>query len=147
VSSDEPGGIPLEPVEPEATRGGESVLVVDDEPAVRSLVARVLRGAGYDVLEAEDATRAAERAAAHGRPIDVLLTDMVMPGTSGHDLARLLGADRPAMRVILMSGYTESEVVRQGVRDRNIAFLAKPFLPRDLLALVQRVLTGARPPA
>jgi CheY-like chemotaxis protein len=120
--------------------GGETVLVVEDEDAVRSLVARVLRSRGYRVLEAASGTLALAVVDAHIGAIDLILTDVIMPGMSGPELVRRLIAERPALRVIYMSGYTQDEVLHHGVRQDTASFLEKPMTPGGLAAKVREVL-------
>ncbi len=121
--------------------GSETILVVEDEPVLRNLVRRLLGRSGYNVLVAADADEAIEASDAHSSPIDLLLTDVVMPGRmNGRDLARLLSSRRPQMRVLYMSGYAENAIVHHGVLDPAVAFLPKPFNPSTLIAKVQSVL-------
>ncbi len=121
-------------------RGTETVLVAEDEPAVRALTCRVLRGCGYAVLEAGGAGEAARAAGAHPGPIHLLVTDVVMPGVGGRQLAELLRADRPGLRVLYLSGYTDDAVVRHGVYHDRVHFLPKPFAPAELARKVREVL-------
>lgn len=121
-------------------RGSETILVVEDEDAVRSLVRRVLESQGYTVLTAsagEEATCLCEQ---REGAIDLLLTDVVMPGLSGRKLADHLGLSRPGMKVLYMSGYSDNAIVHQGVLDPNTAFLQKPFTPDSILRKVREVL-------
>ncbi|HEU5098954.1 MAG TPA: response regulator [Roseiflexaceae bacterium] len=121
-------------------RGHETVLLVEDEVDVRQFAARVLRGLGYTVVEAANSTEALERALQ--RPIQLLVTDMVMPGLSGSELAaQLLGRD-PDLKAIYMSGYTADRVVRDGWAEVGVAFLSKPFSGADLAQLVRATLDG-----
>ncbi len=130
---------------PEAAPGSETVLVVEDEPVLRNLVRRVLARSGYEVLTAANADEAIHVADAHPAPIHLMVTDVVMPGAmNGRDLGRYLGARRPQMRVLYMSGYAENAIVHQGVLDRDVAFLPKPFSPSNLIDKVRAVL--AAPP-
>jgi CheY-like chemotaxis protein len=130
---------------PEAAPGSETVLVVEDEPVLRNLVRRVLARGGYDVLTASNADEAIRVADAHPTPIHLMVTDVVMPGAmNGRDLGRYLAARRPQMRVLYMSGYAENAIVHQGVLDRDVAFLPKPFSPSNLIDKVRAVL--AAPP-
>ena len=119
-------------------RGSETVMVVEDDPGVRELVRLMLEANGYAVLTAADAGEAAGLCAAHA--IDLLLTDVVMPGVNGSDLARRLTALAPAMRVLFMSGYSDEAVHRHGELSGSEAFLEKPFTERGLTRKVREVL-------
>jgi signal transduction histidine kinase/CheY-like chemotaxis protein len=123
-------------------RGAERVLVVEDEPSVREVTVRSLRRAGYRVVEAGDAAAALAAAAASEEPIHLLVTDVVMPGMSGRDLAEALSRVRPALRVLYVSGYSHETIAHRGVLDEGIEFLQKPFTPASLLARVRQVLDG-----
>ena len=125
------------------TRGTETVLVVEDVTAVRAVTREMLRRHGYQVLEAADGSAALQVAAAHGAPIHLLLTDVVMPDVNGPDLANRLTAVRPEMKVLFMSGYTDDAVVRHGILSEGIAYLQKPFTPRVLAGKVRSVLGGS----
>ena len=114
-----------------APRGLETLLIVEDEPAVRNLVASALRHDGYHLLLATSAEEALKLADAHEGPLDLLLTDAVMPGKSGIELANALVARRPGLPVIVMSGYTEETLI-VGALSEPIALLQKPFTPREL---------------
>jgi CheY-like chemotaxis protein len=115
------------------------VLLVENEPAVRALAAGVLRRRGLTVLEAPNAKAALQLAEEHQR-IDLMLTDIVMPGTTGRDLAQRLRASRPAMKVIYMSGYLD-ESARQAALHDGIPFVQKPFTTHALLKIVTDTLT------
>jgi two-component system cell cycle sensor histidine kinase/response regulator CckA len=121
-----------------------TVLVVEDEDAVRAVVCRTLDREGYAILDAPNAEVALERAAEFDGEIDLLLTDVVMPGMAGSELSQLLEARRPGLRVLYMSGHTEDEIVRRGINRENVAFLQKPFSPQDLSARVARLLASPR---
>jgi PAS domain S-box-containing protein len=123
-------------------RGSETVLLVEDEPAVRSLTARILRSGGYQVLEAVDGADAL-RPDIEGAEVDLMLTDLVMPGMSGKDLADEMARRRPGLRLLFMSGYTDDIVLRHGVLERRIAFLEKPFSSTALLETVRDTLDAA----
>jgi CheY-like chemotaxis protein len=123
-----------------AADGTRTVLLVEDEDAVRGLARRVLERRGYRVLEAASAPEALERAAAEDGVIDLLLTDVVMPGPSGRDLAERVLQIRPSTRVLYMSGYTEDEIIRRGVLGEGTAFLEKPFTPDALERKIREVL-------
>jgi CheY-like chemotaxis protein len=118
----------------------ETVLLVEDEPMVRRMVREVLRVEGYTVLEAiqgDDALRVCQQ---EGPVIDLLLTDVMMPGMSGRELVERAAVLRPGMKVLFMSGYTDDAVVRHGVSDAEIAFIQKPFKPAELTQKVREVL-------
>jgi signal transduction histidine kinase len=119
---------------------GETVLVVEDEPAVRNATRRILQGAGYRVLEAADGQQAL--AEWSDGAVDLLLTDVVMPGgLSGRELADRLQGQRPGLRVLFMSGYTADTIATRGVLDPGIAVIHKPFTSAELLAKVREVLS------
>ena len=123
---------------------GETVLVVEDESAVRELAARILFGHGYAVMQAGDAEEAVALANGDADPPDVLLTDVVMPGVSGPALAERLRAEHPRLAVLYMSGYTADFVARQDLVGEDVALIEKPFDAQALLRSVQDVLYGAR---
>jgi two-component system cell cycle sensor histidine kinase/response regulator CckA len=120
------------------------LLLVEDEAPLRALAAKVLRGVGYEVLVAGGAIEALELAAAHAGVIDLLVTDIVMPGQNGRLLADALGGARPGLKVLFMSGHTDDVILRHGIEHEKVAFLQKPFTPERLLAHVQAALSGAR---
>ncbi len=120
-------------------KGEETLLIVEDEPSVRNLVASALRHDGYRLLIASSAEEALTVADAHDGPIDLLLTDAMMPGKSGVELAGLMAARRPGIPVIVMSGYTEETLDVPG-RRAPIALLRKPFTPRELRRRIREVL-------
>ncbi|MEJ2184920.1 MAG: GAF domain-containing protein [Gemmatimonadota bacterium] len=121
-----------------------TVLVVEDEDAVRAVVCRTLDREGYTVMDAPNGEEALERAAAFDGEIDLLVTDVVMPGMAGSELSQVLEAQRPGLRVLYMSGHTEDEIVRRGIDRENVEFLQKPFSPRDLSTRVARLLASPR---
>jgi signal transduction histidine kinase len=125
----------------EGVRGGtETILLVEDDEAVRALSRTVLRRAGYHVLEAESGDDALGVCAGNAAAIDLLLTDVVMPRMSGPQLAERVKATRPGMKVLFMSGYTESSVGNDGAPESRAAFLAKPIVPASLRTRVREVL-------
>ena len=137
----------IEPLQPVAARhsGSETILLVEDERAVRELVVSTLERYGYTVLAAGDAAEATQLAQQHERRIHLLLTDVVMPKVSGRQLVERLTPLRPEMKVLYMSGYTDDAIVRHGVLDPGTAFLQKPFNAADLTRRVLQVLnTGMR---
>jgi CheY-like chemotaxis protein len=119
---------------------GETVLVAEDQDDVRDLTKRVLEREGYVVLAAASGGDALELAAHYAGPIHLLLTDVVMPGLSGREVAERLSAARPGVCVLFMSGYTDNVIAQRGVLDPGIAFLSKPFTPETLAAKVRDVL-------
>ncbi|MHB8763734.1 MAG: PAS domain S-box protein [Deferrisomatales bacterium] len=125
---------------PPAAAGTETVLVAEDEHPVRGVVRRILEGAGYRVLDAATPAEAQALSRSHPGPIHLLLTDVVMPGLNGRELADRIVAARPRIRVLFVSGHTEDEVVRRGVVEDEVAFLAKPFSGAALLRKVRQVL-------
>jgi two-component system, cell cycle sensor histidine kinase and response regulator CckA len=137
---EEPSPRPQEARPAGATRGNESVLLVEDELAVRTLVRRVLDRAGYRVIEAASGPEALDRLAERAGALDLLLTDVVMPGMSGAELADHIAERHPEARVLYMSGYTDEAIGRHGVLDADVAFLGKPFSPDLLLQKVREVL-------
>ncbi len=128
-----------EEVETESLRGSETILIVEDDEGVRGLARLVLRDAGYRVLEAGNGLEAIQISQQHEGPIHLMLSDVVMPQMSGSDLARRIARLRPDMKVILMSGYTETAIMNQGIAESE-AFLPKPFSPHSLTRKVREVL-------
>ena len=120
--------------------GGETLLVVEDEPLVRALAAQVLERQGYRVLPACDGGEALLQCEIHREEIHLVLSDVVMPGMSGRQLAGRLGRVRPGLRVVYMSGYTEEAFVHHGVLEAGTRLLEKPFTPEALLDFVRRAL-------
>ena len=136
----------IAPPAPEASKprdrerqGHETLLIVEDEPSVRNMVASALRHDGYRLLIASSAEEALTTADAHDGPIDLLLTDAMMPGKSGVELANLMAVRRPATPVIVMSGYTDETLDVPGMTE-PIALLQKPFTPRELRRRIREVL-------
>ena len=125
-----------------------TVLLVDDNGAVRACLRDALEVAGFAVLEAADATAALTIAATARRPIEILLTDVLMPGIDGTELARRVQRLRPETGVLYMSGCSEAELAARGLLVDGTAFLAKPFGPNVLLDRLRNVArTGSRPQA
>ncbi len=116
--------------------GGETVLLVEDEKSVRRMTKMVLEHYGYHVLEAVDGKDAVALSDGHDGPIDLLVTDLVMPQMSGRSVAERVARDRPALSVLFMSGYSEDDFVRAGVAGRRVDFLPKPF---DINRLMEKV--------
>jgi len=128
---------------PLGVRGTETILLVEDEEAVRELIRTVLTQHGYDVLAASDPQQAEEIVADTQREIHMLLTDVVMPGMSGRQLAARVTARRPGIRVLFMSGYTDNVITNGGMLEKGLAFLQKPFTPATLMDRVRGVLNQA----
>jgi CheY-like chemotaxis protein len=127
--------------------GTETILLAEDQDAVRTFARHVLLAGGYTVLEARDGMEALGLARRHPGPIHLLLTDVVMPQMSGRQLAELLTRDRPELRVLFMSGHADEAITRYGVPEAGGAFLQKPFNPVRLARKVREVLdtnTAAR---
>ena len=120
-------------------RGNETILVAEDEPAVRRLVDRVLRGAGYRVVTANNGNEALELAGALAR-IDLLFTDMVMPGIGGAELAATLEATHPEMRVLYASGYTDDTLLRGDVAAASVRYMQKPYSADAVLTRIREIL-------
>ena len=118
----------------------ETVLVVDDEAGIRALIVKILRRERYRVLEAGSAEEAIATAAGHGGPIDLLLTDVMLPGRSGRQLANQLLETLPALRVLYISGFTDDESVRAGAVPQGARFLQKPFTLAALVGIVREAL-------
>ncbi len=123
-------------------RGGETVLVVEDDEIVRKLVSSVLTRHGHTVLLAESAEEALRLAAGHEGKIDIMVADVIMPGMNGPELAEEIAAQRPDMPVLFVSGYAESAIMHEGVLDEGIHFMQKPFGPEKLLRRIRSVLDG-----
>jgi DNA-binding response OmpR family regulator len=117
------------------------ILVVDDESAVRRIVRRILSAPPFEVLDADGVQPALDLASQMSDPVDLLLTDVVMPGGTGASLADALRAKWAGLRVLFMSGYTRDAMAMQGVAAEE-AFLAKPFTPETLRDGVRRALDG-----
>ncbi|HYR69498.1 MAG TPA: ATP-binding protein, partial [Candidatus Dormibacteraeota bacterium] len=122
--------------------GSETILLVEDEAGVRSVARELLEMKGYKVLEAEDGASGLELALTYPGTLHLLLSDVVMPGMSGRDLAERLSVERPGIRVLFISGFTDDTMVRRGVRDAKVAFLQKPFTLENLAQKVREVLDG-----
>ncbi len=131
-----PSGPKRRPVQP----GTEQVLLVEDEEMVRSLTGRALREYGYKVLEARGGEEALRLFKAGAERIDMVVTDVAMPGMGGRELARRLRAEAPELPILFISGYTGDDVVERGLLAAGAPFLSKPFTPDALAAAVRRLL-------
>jgi CheY-like chemotaxis protein len=133
--------------EPGRLLGSETVLVVEDEEAVRNLTCHALRKYGYGVVEAANGGEALLACEEHPDPIPLMITDVVMPHMSGRDLAARLHQLHPEMQVLFMSGYTDDAIVRHGLLDAAVSFIQKPFTPSGLVEKVRQMLDRkAAPP-
>ena len=130
--------------DPASAPGGETVLLVEDEDAVRALAREVLRRHGYLVLEARHGVDALRVAEGHGAVIHLLITDVVMPQMSGRELAERLHLVRPATRTLFMSGYTDHALLPEDLTP-GAEFLQKPFTPEVFAQKVRRLLDAERP--
>jgi two-component system, cell cycle sensor histidine kinase and response regulator CckA len=129
----------VEPIRAQWSRGTETVLLVEDAPMIRRLAREIMTRAGYSVIEAGDGDQAL-RLAAKQPTIDVLLTDLIMPGPSGVELSHRLKTSRNDLRVLFMSGYTDNAIVRSGMLGDGASFLQKPFTPEELLRKLRSVI-------
>lgn len=123
----------------ETQKGRETILLVEDEPMVRKLVKQVLEMSGYRVLEAAEGRQALEQCARYEGPIHLLLTDVVLPGINGRELAESVAELRPGVRVLWMTGYTDDHVLKRGIPP-GADLLHKPFNPLDLTERVRALL-------
>lgn len=123
-----------------APRGTETVLIVEDEEGVRCIVQRILRAGGYTVLTASSGDEATQIASEYAHPIDLLISDVVMPVSGGRNVAERVTAVKPGIRVLFVSGYTDDAVVRHGILLDEVNFLQKPFSSTELAFKVREVL-------
>ena len=123
--------------------GTETILLTEDAPALRAAAHQILERYGYTVLDAPSSSAALDLARSRTEPIHLLLTDVVMPGMSGRELAEQFTARRPDVKVLYMSGYTDDAVVRHGVLRPGVAYLQKPFTPDGLARKIREVLDAA----
>jgi two-component system cell cycle sensor histidine kinase/response regulator CckA len=126
-------------------KGSETILLVEDDEAVRELAEMVLQSYGYNVLVAEEPTHAQKLSDTPGHNIALVLTDVVMPAISGRELVRRLTGKHPHLRVLYMSGYTDNVITSGGVLEPGLAFLQKPFTPASLASKVREVLDAPAP--
>jgi DNA-binding NtrC family response regulator len=115
----------------------ETILLVEDDSAVRQVAKRILRAEGYDVLEARDGEDALALSTLHAGTIDAVITDAVMPGITGAELLDRICAQRPGCKAILMSGYTNDEMTRRGISSSEVTFVQKPFSIEDFARIVR----------
>ena len=141
---DRPAAIEAEAPRRVVARGSETILVVEDDEMVRHLVRETLDRAGYHVLDASGSLDARRIADAYRGQIHLLITDVVMPKISGRELAVQLTDRRPDLKVLYMSGYTDSAIVNAGLLHKEVAFVQKPFTPATFTQKVREVLEGGR---
>jgi PAS domain S-box-containing protein len=134
---------PISKIRPLPT-GNETLLLVEDDNAVRTIALHILRSCGYTLLEASNGFEAIKIVQKHVGPIDLVVSDVVMPHLSGRQLAERLEAIRPGLKILFVSGYTDDSVVRHGVIADDVAFLQKPFTPTMLAQKVREVLDDAK---
>ncbi len=118
------------------------LLIVEDDPGVRSLAVKILWGHGYTVIESADAANALNKAEINETPIHLVLTDVVMPGMKGPELYEKIRILHPEAAVLYMSGYTDNMIVHHGILDEGISYLQKPFTARSLADKCRKVLRG-----
>jgi DNA-binding response OmpR family regulator len=129
---------PLKPAQP----GGGTVLLVEDDEQLRRLTHRALAAQGYTVLEADGGTTALDIARRHKGPIELLLTDVIMPDTNGRKLADMLRPSRPGLRVLYMSGYPDGAIATHGMLEPGAAYLAKPFTTEAIVRKIRELLAS-----
>lgn len=136
-----------EPVVPEqapepvvVARGTETILLVEDQPQLRQLTSHILRGYGYRVLAAANGEEALHICEQKENLVDLVLTDIVMPGVTGIELVKRLRTFGPHMKILYMSGYTDDVVLRQGALEPGAAYLEKPFTPEGLATKIRQIL-------
>lgn len=130
----------VEAARQEAAKGHGTVLLAEDDPSVRSVTKRFLEASGYEVLEARSGPEALAISRSHAGPVDVLITDVLMPGLDGPELARELRGQRPGLGVLYLSGYSETMARAQKPSVSGSRFLQKPFTKQALNAELRRVL-------
>jgi len=142
LNAGESGSAPVEP----AANGTETILLVEDEDAVRMVETVTLERCGFHVIAASDGLEALARARAHAGHIDLLLTDVVLPGMHGRELAETLVLERPGLRVLFASGFSDHDGLLRGIRVDEVPFLPKPFTPSQLAQRVRAVLDAPAAP-
>jgi CheY-like chemotaxis protein len=133
-----------QPIDISSPKGSETVLLVEDEESVRRLARQILEQSGYRVLEASVGTEAVRLCQEYQQPIDLLLTDVIMPESSGREVAERLRKLRPNIKVLFTSGYTDEAIVHHGVLDQGVEFIQKPFSPGALARKVREVLDAQK---
>jgi DNA-binding response OmpR family regulator len=128
---------------PSAISGTETLLIVENEAAIRNLLQMALQKNGYRVLTAESGREALDLVNAHSGPIHLLITDVMMPDIDGPELVRRLSTLRPDTRTLFMSGYMDDALGEQGALPSNVNFIQKPFSPRTIAQRVREILDGS----
>jgi two-component system, cell cycle sensor histidine kinase and response regulator CckA len=144
-ATNEPASLPERPPAVKSLRGSETILLAEDDPHLRTLSALALQDFGYRLLQAADGQDALRLLQDHPEPIDLLATDIVMPHLGGRELADILRARFPKMKILFMSGYTNDAVVRHGIEYADFAFLQKPYTPNVLRLKIRQVLDEESP--
>jgi len=134
----------MTPLPPQSS-GTETLLLVENEAAIRNLLQMALRKNGYTVLAAESGREALELVRVHAGPLDLLITDVMMPDMDGPELVRQLTTIRPETRTLFMSGYMDDALGEHGILPANVNFIQKPFSPRVIAQKVRDILDGAPP--
>ncbi len=129
--------------QPPVISGTETLLIVENEAAIRNLLQMALRKNGYTVLTAESGREALDLVSLHTGPIHLLITDVMMPDIDGPELVRRLSAIRPDTQTLFMSGYMDDALGEQGVLPSSVNFIQKPFSPRTIAQKVREILDGA----
>lgn len=144
-AAEHPGTLPgkLSDAQQLMSKNNETILLVEDETSVRSLAQMILKSCGYKILEAESGNEALQICDLHKGPIDLLLTDVIMPGLNGHELAARLTSKYPDLQVLYMSGYTDDIITRHGILTEGTMFMSKPFSSEMLARKVHEVLYKA----
>jgi PAS domain S-box-containing protein len=132
--------LPAPDIEEKSLQGKETILLVEDEDMVRELAVRILEDKGYKVLESSRGEKALELSKKLKKPIDLMITDIVMPGIGGKKLAQRIKESRPELKVLYISGYTDEIISQHDVLDENTQFLQKPFLPQTFLSKIRELL-------
>lgn len=127
-------------LEVDSGEGSETILLVEDDPAVRAVAERSLNRFGYHVLSAERGEDALSMVERHDGTIDLLLTDIMMPGMNGIEVAAAVAKARPGILVFFMSGYADQDLVRRGLLEPGTHFLQKPFTPQELAIRIRSIL-------
>ena len=142
VSAEESAPGEQEPLDPSGRRGSGTILLVEDDAQVRNLARTLLDRLGYTVLATGGGREALSTLDAHGGPIHLLLTDVIMPDMNGRELYTLAAQRRPGLKVLYMSGYTGNVIAHQGVLEEGTHFVQKPFSLRSLAARLREALEG-----